>query len=123
MERYKLVKPIIEKNCPKTVETVEVRERIYTAAKFLLYGLTIPQIVDEMNKDESTQKVTFDIIYEDLTRRLELIETDKQIIKDVKNRLLQNRLDTLNNQGINGPNMDALSQSRDELGKFTIRKK
>ncbi len=88
MGRYKLVKPIIEKNLPKTVETVEVRQRIYSAAKLLLYGLTIPQIVDELNKDRNPlEQVTFDIIYDDLTRRLELIEDDKQTIKDVKNRL------------------------------------
>ncbi len=124
MERYKLVKPIIDKNCPNTVKTVAVRERIYSAVKLLLYGYTIPQIVEEMNKDEKLkEKVTYDIIYDDLTNRLALIENDKLIIEDVKKRLLQNRLDTLNNQGFNGPNMAAVLQDRDNEGKFTSRKK
>lgn len=122
--RYILVKSIIEKNLPKTVETVEVRQRIYSAVKLLLQGYTIPQIVEEMNKGkELKDQVTFDSIYDDLTRRLELIEKDTQIIDDVKKSLYQNRLDTLKNQGVNGPNMSALLQDRDNSGKFTSNKK
>lgn len=116
--RYVLVKPIIEKNTPKTVETVEVRKRIYTATSLLLRGLTIPQIVEDMNLTRlDGEKVTFDIIYDDLTRRLQTIEKDVAILEDVKKRLSENRLDSLNNQGTNGPNMAALTQPRLH-GKF-----
>lgn len=111
--RYALVKPIIDKNTPKTVETVEVRKRIYAATALLLRGLTIPQIVEEINFGKlETERVTFDIIYDDLTKRLQRIETDVAILEDVKKRLVENRLDTLNNQGANGPNMSALTQPR-----------
>lgn len=116
--RYVLVKPIIDKNTPKTVETVEVRKRIYSATSLLLRGLTIPQIVEELNIGRlENEQVTFDIIYDDLTRRLQRIEKDPAILADVKRRLAENRLDTLNNQGLNGPNMSALTQPRLN-GKF-----
>lgn len=116
--RYVLVKPIIDKNTPKTVETVEVRKRIYSATSLLLRGLTIPQIVEELNIGRlENEQVTFDIIYDDLTKRLQQIEKDSAILEDVKKRLRENRLDTLNNQGLNGPNMSALTQPRLK-GKF-----
>lgn len=111
--RYALVKPLIDKNTPKSIETVEVRKRIYTAVALLLRGLTIPQIIEEMNASRDVDdQVTFDIIYDDLTRRLKAIEKDKEIIEDVRKRLAENRIETLNNQGINGPNLAARTQFR-----------
>ncbi len=120
--RYASIKPLIDKNTPKSIETVEVRKRIYIAVALLLRGLTIPQIVEEMNSTRSDdEKVTFDIIYDDLTRRLKSIEKDQDILEDVKRRLSENRLDTLNNQGINGPNMAAQNQPRIN-GRFATTK-
>ena len=120
--RYAQVKPQIDQNTPKTVETVEVRKRIYTAVALLLRGLTIPQIIEEMNADKpEDEKVTFDIIYDDLTRRLKAIEKDNDILEDVKRRLSENRLDTLNNQGTNGPNYAARLQPRIK-GQFATTK-
>lgn len=116
-ERYKLVKPIIEKNKPQTIDSVEVRKRVYTATSLLLQGLTIPQIVEELNIEGTY--ATFDIIYDDLTTRLGRIEQDQKIINDVKKRLHENRIDTLNNHGINGPNLKARTQPRLENGRFT----
>lgn len=116
--RYQLVKQIIEKNTPKTVESVEVRKRMYNAVSLLLRGLNISQIVEEMNQ-KSEKKVTFDIIYDDLTNRLNRLEKDTKIIEDVKRRLSENRLDNLNNQNDNGPNLSARNQPRAENGTFT----
>jgi len=123
-ERYALVKPIIDKNTPKTIESVEVKKRIYNAVALLLRGFTIPQIVEEINANpERIEKVTFDIIYDDLTRRLKAIEKDNQIIEDVKRRLSENRIDALNNQGINGPNLSARNQPRNVDGTFASGKR
>lgn len=120
--RYKLVKPMIEKNTPKSIKDVKVLQRMYEAVELLLNGLTIPQIVDEINeKREADDKVTFDIIYYDLTIRLNRVETNQDILNDVKRRLTENRLDMLNNQGINGPNMSAINQSRDSAGRFVSK--
>lgn len=120
--RYALVKPLIDKNTPKSIETVEVRKRIYTAVALLLKGLTIPQIVEEMNATRNAdEQVTFDIIYDDLTRRLKAIEKDQMVLSDVKQRLTENRLDTLNNQGTNGPNLSAKTQPRVN-GRFATTK-
>ncbi len=116
--RYQLVKPLIEKNTPKTVESVEVRKRMYSAVSLLLRGLNISQIVEEMNKTRE-EKVTFDIIYDDLTNRLKRLEKDSKIIEDVKKRLSENRIDNLNNQNNNGPNLKAINQPRAKNGTFT----
>lgn len=122
--RYKLVKPIIDKNTPKTIKDVIIRERIYKSVYLLFKGLTIPQIVEELNASRTEEdKVTFDIIYGDLTTRLSRIEKDEHIISDVKKRLQENKLETLCNQGIVGPNLDVYSQPRDESGKFISKKK
>lgn len=122
--RYKLVKPMIEKNTPKSIKDVEVLQRMYEAVELLLKGLNIPQIVEELNgKREDDDKVTFDIIYYDLTVRLNKVETNQAILNDVKRRLTENRLDMLNNQGVNGPNMNAINQARDSKGKFVLRHK
>lgn len=115
--RYKLVKQIIDKNTPQTIDKVEVRKRIYAATSLLLQGMTVAQIVEWMNQERVEEKVTFDIIYDDLTRRLPLIESDSTIIEDVKRRLTENRLNNLNNQGINGPNVLSQSQPRIQ-GRF-----
>lgn len=121
--RYALVKPLIDKNTPKTIEEVEVRKRIYTAVELLLRGLNIPQIIEEMNVTRADDdKVTFDIIYTDLTRRLKDIEKNPEIIEDVKQRLSENRMDTLNNQGTNGPNLSARNQPRSISGRFATTK-
>lgn len=117
--RYKLIKPMIEKNTPKSIEDVLVMQRMYMAVELLFRGLTIPQIVTELNEKRSSEdQVTFDIIYYDLTTRLNRVETNQDILNDVKKRLKENKIDTLNNQGINGPNMSASTQARDSKGKF-----
>lgn len=122
--RYKLVKPMIDKNTPKSIESVLVMQRMYAAVELLLRGLTIPQIVTELNETRGKdEQVTFDIIYYDLTTRLNRIEINQEILNDVKKRLRENRIDMLNNQGINGPNISAVNQARDSKGKFVIRHK
>ena len=108
--RYVRVKEILGKNTPKTVRDVEVKKRVYQATSLLLQGLTIPQIVEEMNTVSGEEKVSIDIIYDDLTKRLPKIETDPQILADVKKELLKHRLQNLN-QGTNAP----LTQPRNQL--------
>lgn len=123
-ERYRLVKAVIEKNTPKTITSIEVKKRIYQAVFLLLQGLTIPQVVEKMNKQEEfSMKITFDIIYDDLTKRLPKIENDSSIIEKVQSCLQRNRLSTLNNQGKNGPNLLARTQPRNEQGMFTTEQK
>lgn len=112
LERYKLVKQVIGHNTPKDVTSIEVQKRIYRAVTLLLQGLTISQIAEEMGE-------TFDIIYDDLTRRVLLIEKNPEVLFQIKEQLSLNRLSTLNNQNGNGPNMSAKSQPRKEDGTFT----
>lgn len=116
--RYELVKPVIDKNTPQTVDKVEVQKRIYTATSLLLQGLTVAQIVESMNQNRLEEKVTFDMIYDDLTKRLALIESDSAIIEDVKRILTENRLGNLNNCGMNGSNLSTQSHSKIQ-GRFT----
>lgn len=119
--RYALVKKVIDKNTPKSVESLEVRNRIYDTLNLLFQGYTIPQIVVKMNETSAEKnRVTFDIIYDDLIRRLKMIENDLDVIRDVQDRLYKNKIGTLNNQENNGPNMDALNQPRIR-GKFASK--
>lgn len=74
---YEEIKPILASHVPKTVETVEVRKRIYSAVSLLFQDYTVEEIAKELNS-------TIDIIYDDLTRRLPKIEKDASILQQVK---------------------------------------
>lgn len=108
------INEILMANTPKTVETVEVRKRIYSAVSLLFQDYTIAEIAKELNS-------TVDIIYDDLTTRLPKIENQPDILKqvkeylpfikgsisdDVKSVLQRHKLENLANQHGNEPYFD-----------------
>lgn len=128
---YEEIKPIIDSHTPKTVDTVEVKKRIYSAVSLLFQDYTIPEIAKQLNS-------TIDIIYDDLTERLPKIEKDAVILQqvkeyipsiegnisdDVKEVLLRHKMENLHNQAGNEPYYDKEyfrenEVVRDEDGRF-----
>jgi hypothetical protein len=98
----KEIATILNEHTPKTIETVEVRKRIYSAVSLLFQDYTIREIADILSS-------TVDIIYDDLTSRLPKIETqidilqqvDDMISEDVKNILHRHKMENLVNQAGN----------------------
>lgn len=120
---YEEIKPIIEANTPKTIETVEVRKRIYSAVSLLFKDYTIPEIAEELGS-------TVDIIYDDLTKRLQKIEASVDILQqvkeyipsiegsiseDVKDVLERHKIGNLVNQAGNGPYFDSKYYEENEV--------
>jgi predicted DNA-binding protein YlxM (UPF0122 family) len=114
-ELYLEINKIIANNTPKTVETVEVRKRVYSAVSLLFKDYTIAEIAEELHS-------TVDIIYDDLTNRLPKIENNYDILyhvkeyipsmeesisNDVKNQLAKHRRENLVNQEGNSPYFDS----------------
>lgn len=112
---YEEIEPILVANTPKTIETVEVRKRIYSAVSLLFKDYTIEEIAKELHS-------TVDIIYDDLTVRLPKIESSAEILQqvkesipsiegsiseDVKDVLSRHKMENLMNQAGNGTYFDS----------------
>lgn len=68
---YETIKPIIDKNKPKTIKnSEEVQERVKKVIEYLLKGLTIDEVAIIMNEKPLT-------IYRDLRRRVQTLSTDE----------------------------------------------
>lgn len=120
---YSEINEIIKENTPKTVETVEVRKRIYSAVSLLFQDYTIEEIAEALNS-------TVDIIYTDLKIRLPKIEdsidvikqvnshanlSDKSISTDVNDVLQRHKMENLTNQAGNGPYFTSSYFSENEV--------
>lgn len=122
---YKEIKPILDSHVPKTIDTVEIRKRIYSAVSLLFQDYTIEEIAKELDS-------TIDIIYDDLTRRLPRLEKDVNILQqvkeyipsiegsiseDIKNALSRHRLENLANQFGNATYYDSKYFEENEVGR------
>lgn len=105
-EKYLSVQEVLNQNTPKTVDDIEIKNRVSTVANLILEGFTVEEISKVMN-------VTSNVIYEDLQTRLPKISIE--LSNKVKEIQKQNSLNNLNI----GSNMSVEGQIRDENGRFT----
>lgn len=107
-ELYMKVKSILNKNIPKTINDIDIKQRVLEAAKLVLLGKKIAEIANELNVSEY-------VIQEDLQTRLKKIDADLyEKVLFIHNQSRQNNLNNGNNSYIN--------QNRDELGRFGCKK-
>lgn len=104
--KYLKVEAILKQNKPKTVEDVDVRRRVLSAATLIKEGYTVQEIANVMN-------VSVNIINEDLQTRLPRININAYM--EIKRIQQKNSRDNL----IVGKNMTVEEQKRDENGRFT----
>ncbi len=77
---------VINVNTPDSIKKNEVKKRVLLSFELFKQGFTIEEISTKMN-------VSYDVIYRDLTHRLERISTEDSIL--VKEILKQNKLNNL----------------------------
>ncbi len=83
------IKKVIYTNTPDSIEKTEIKQRVLLSCKLFKEGFSINEISKKLD-------VSYDVIYRDLTRRLEKISPkDSQEIKEI---LKQNKLSNLKNQ-------------------------
>lgn len=108
LQIYNIVHPILVGNIPKTIENLEVNLRVLTAAKLVLQGNTVEQIVNYFKDDG----ITINVINEDLQTRL------PKLAPELYNQVLAvHSNNSLNNLNKGNPNFE--NQARDESGRFT----
>ena len=105
-EKYLKVESILRNNQPKTIEDIEVKQRVIKVAKLIKEGFTAEEIAKSMN-------VTINVINEDLQTRLPRIS--QELYDEVKTIQLQNSKNNLHL----GSDMSVEGQKRDENGRFT----